>query len=812
MERSITAFLGSPSDVDEERRLAREVAADVDVRNARPLGWSVRAVGWEQVLPGLGRAQEQINRGLLDECNLFVGIVNVRWGTATGDYTSGFEEELARVRERWEAGEDIAVFIYLRELEEGADLDAAMAKFRDEIRSAALYHTFSDPEDFASHFRTHLTQLLTTRAGQAHRDELEQVSQRETQALPGGTVLELPPGGTQDAARADAVTAAHAQQEPEAGETPPGTAQVADAIRAFAGGDSDAATLVRAHLALAARMSAELTGAVLDVHDVNRLYEHRDGVELTESEETLILRTAAAHGWSAPLWGLLVIGDEQEAAKGLARVMLNDREAYIRAGAAAELGVDGLQLLAAMLDENPELTAAALYERLLRDDSDEVAEAAIAALPDDMPETVPILRQLLDEGRHSVKAFRRLLDVLCATDPPAALELATGTPAWVEERHVDALGDQAETLPADQMKAILAGGSADAKVIALRILEISNRVTLEAAELLTDSSPRVRRAAVAACTAAGAKISPSAVDAILKDDSNDAILRSFTSRGPSDEELRIAQFRLLGAEERAQALNWLNLRGGDALAAAVASDDEGAAELARRSLGDHLGQVRTEHIAAEMERAEGAGKDAAGSPENLAEQYRSLFDHLWQGGALTGLAALPELTFDDATLAAAHLERYHTRGPAARVLAVAGTAEHLDDLIRAAASAGDDELRDAVLRRAAYVAGPDEVLERIVDGDSARALLQPMLCLIADDGERVDTGTLRGLIAHKQADVRRAALRALILPMDDAELCALLNEHASARQRYYDIVGILDRMVHGPAFVRALARRELGAP
>jgi len=95
----LTVFIASPGDLVEERRIAREVVDEVNRTLGRVFGVHVELVGWEDTLPGGGRPQELINRDVA-RCDLFVGLLWGRWGTATGEYSSGFEEEFERARRR----------------------------------------------------------------------------------------------------------------------------------------------------------------------------------------------------------------------------------------------------------------------------------------------------------------------------------------------------------------------------------------------------------------------------------------------------------------------------------------------------------------------------------------------------------------------------------------------------------------------------------------------------------------------------------------------------------------------------------------
>src|ERR1035438_5031378 len=97
--RVLNVFLASPTDVAKERAVAEEVVATVNKLIGRHLGWHIELQRWEDTVPGFGRPQALINP-MVDECDLFVGLLWERWGQPSGEHSSGFEEEFERARER----------------------------------------------------------------------------------------------------------------------------------------------------------------------------------------------------------------------------------------------------------------------------------------------------------------------------------------------------------------------------------------------------------------------------------------------------------------------------------------------------------------------------------------------------------------------------------------------------------------------------------------------------------------------------------------------------------------------------------------
>lgn len=151
----IQVFIASPSDLADERAALRTLEATLNV-NFASAGIRVRFSGWEEVPPGYGRPQAQINP-LVDECDIFIGMLRRKWGTATGEHESGFIEEFERAgARRQETRSDPEIALYFAAVTQGELNDAGpdltkVLNFRKRIETEhiALYSTFVSPEDLA---------------------------------------------------------------------------------------------------------------------------------------------------------------------------------------------------------------------------------------------------------------------------------------------------------------------------------------------------------------------------------------------------------------------------------------------------------------------------------------------------------------------------------------------------------------------------------------------------------------------------------------------------------------------------------------
>src|SRR6185295_4404045 len=113
----LQVFIASPNDLVEERRAIKEVADRLNAAFAKQVGVQIQLLGWEDRLPGYGRAQAQINEDV-DKADLFVGFLWRRWGSDPGNpkYTSGFEEEFHRAMDRREKSGSPEISLFFKKV------------------------------------------------------------------------------------------------------------------------------------------------------------------------------------------------------------------------------------------------------------------------------------------------------------------------------------------------------------------------------------------------------------------------------------------------------------------------------------------------------------------------------------------------------------------------------------------------------------------------------------------------------------------------------------------------------------------------
>ena len=162
----IRVFIASPGDLGEERRLFRDIVDDVNRLKANGMRIQLEPLGWEDTLPGSGRPQELINEDV-KKCDLMIMLLWKRWGTPTGECSSGFEEEYELAKRLLEEEGKPEIMLYFRKIPDDMLADPGeqlkkVLKFREKIESKRrfLYKSYEGEDQWRRLFREHLSLWL----------------------------------------------------------------------------------------------------------------------------------------------------------------------------------------------------------------------------------------------------------------------------------------------------------------------------------------------------------------------------------------------------------------------------------------------------------------------------------------------------------------------------------------------------------------------------------------------------------------------------------------------------------------------------
>jgi len=155
-------FIASPSDVQTERKIAREIIYRWNNINTYSKNICLLPFGWElDTYPAIGTGpQKVVNDQLLERADLLIGIFGSRIGTQTEKYLSGTVEEIekhiltSKPTMLYFSDEPIPrSSINFTQLDE-------LKNFKEKCESKGLIHNYSSPEDFKEKLRTHLDLIV----------------------------------------------------------------------------------------------------------------------------------------------------------------------------------------------------------------------------------------------------------------------------------------------------------------------------------------------------------------------------------------------------------------------------------------------------------------------------------------------------------------------------------------------------------------------------------------------------------------------------------------------------------------------------
>jgi len=179
--RLITVFISSPGDVPAERALIKNTVDSVNNIIAESKGILFKCIGWEDIPPyRAGRAQEVINE-YVDKADIFIGMFYKRFGSSTGRYESGTEEEYERIVDRHEKEHKKPdIWMFFKGLEEkffddpGEQLKRVL-DFKERIKKTDFYKDFDSAEMLRSQLENALVNWLRKHENEAEASPIDAV-------------------------------------------------------------------------------------------------------------------------------------------------------------------------------------------------------------------------------------------------------------------------------------------------------------------------------------------------------------------------------------------------------------------------------------------------------------------------------------------------------------------------------------------------------------------------------------------------------------------------------------------------------------
>ncbi|MFE1909444.1 DUF4062 domain-containing protein [Streptomyces gardneri] len=785
--QEMVVFIASPGDVAEEREAVRQAVSNINSLFASKTAVRLRATGWEETQPSYGRPQSSINP-LVENCDVFIGLLHRKWGTPTGEYGSGFEEEYERavIRAKESGGPRIA--IYFKKVPDdliedaGPSLSKVLSFKRTlEQQHTALYKQYSSTSDFLHQITSYLTSVI-----------IEQLDSSEN-SLPAGTV-------------AKSESAAASNEAPESHIDDEARRQIASTLRGFCNlaerGREDAREELDPDRLLLFSMAAQPEMLPIPIHPLNRIYGKGQQYSLSVMEHRLVLWTLAAN-IEREKGGML-----RSVAPGFRMVAPPDGD-Y-----AAHLADE---LVSQLLRSETDFSVAAGTLYILG----EMKARPVDLWPRDefgLPDAIPMGSSVSTAYESPVAKWVHILET--AQVESAALEyiaaVITEPDAALFDVVRERLGDNSAALKLQSLtECTRENFSALAELAATRYVSEGSHFE----HLLLSSIPNMTVDQLAR-VATGRAIP----DQVILD----ALAELSQHRAPSSDEfgkiLKGGKSRLIGhsfdvAERCGATSNLLaaisQLKGKntlegfeDRVKSLSASEEELSAELAnpasyvsawaalswRRgpAMADEARQILDSDCANFLKIEE---LRESGFTENLTDFLKSLL----RAAAVELLARIPrsDETAGDLVRFRKELARNDlmSSDPAARALAILGEQQDAETLLaRAENSYGEDKV--SALRGAVRVGGLDIAMKMVHGKDRESAAIGAQEI---SSHYSIPLSDLQRLLYSPHGEVRMNAWRAMRSRMDRRDIEEFLGKYRDREEGYYyDVVAAIDRALYLP--------------
>ena len=195
MSDSVTeykVFIASPGDLQEERKIVRKICKtlnnDTLVKDKKI---RLDPVGWEDAFPEAGRPQAIINK-LQKECDIFICMLHKRYGTPTGKYDSGTEEEFLNAYDNWADISRPRIMFYFKDVNISSldDLKdpqlSKVFKLKDKIKSNEMlfYGSFQNSPDLEKILTEDLKKLIIKISKQKNTGDIPKVKAETKMIIP----------------------------------------------------------------------------------------------------------------------------------------------------------------------------------------------------------------------------------------------------------------------------------------------------------------------------------------------------------------------------------------------------------------------------------------------------------------------------------------------------------------------------------------------------------------------------------------------------------------------------------------------------
>jgi len=780
IRRILCIFLASPSDLQEERKVTREIVDRINRVFGRRMGWHIELLGWEDRLPGFSRPQALIDKDV-DSCDLFLGILWRRWGQPTGEYESGFEEEFTRARDRKEKTGKPEIWLFFKSIDEenlqdpGEQLKKVIEFKNDQIeRRELLFKEFSDPQMWRETIHDDLTAYIVDLAGE------ESKLAAQGQSLISEESKESP--SPKEAATTEEIAIFPTQ-----------LLSLFEKVSKKLKGDSQAELdpLDRTRLLLqsSAWYSEKYAADLFGTHEVNLAYKHRMEWELSESEEWYLVRSFVGDTNDLlPGWYWIKERNEQEVDKVLLWLALYDTSLSVRRQATK------------ILAESAYEANRDVIEKLLSDEDDYIFLSAIELVKNvtdarliDLLE--PIIHKRSTRLQEAAKVAR--IEILYVGNPNDAFLALVDSGISVPPLFKNTLNDLSLKVDDDLLLGALDKAGTPVRRFCAKYLRKKGLLSKEYSQkLLEDTDAYVRKEGLLRLIELDEPVDIETVQKLFpwpKESGPGLLGRALMEREIYPDEFVPLIFRKQDPKDLLSSLDFFSLYGKQVYRILAVDHFELIEPRIRSDLDDEFETLRSE---SESKFREKYGAVAKNIFEVWKPETVSFVKENFIAAALHGLAKNGKE--EDIRYGRKFLEnvQYDTAVEAAILLIGRfGNQQDVDNLIKAIGTTYGKTKRLAF--DTAFKLSPNRVdflvkMSRSDNISTAKWAVQ----LLASFESATTIDICKELLYEKNEDLRLNALAVLYKIYDFQGLQGLLNDYLAPESYYYNIVTWIDRCLY----------------
>lgn len=163
------AFIASPSDTEKERSLCDTIFDEINLGLGEIYKFRIQSLKWEKdVRPSIQDkdGQTTIFEQIGDDFQIFIGIMNKKFGSPTPRAGSGTEEEFNEAFKRYKHKQDLEIMFYFNQEppKSMSEINATellkIEEFRKKLQPKGIYGFYDGAADFESRLRKHLTKFF----------------------------------------------------------------------------------------------------------------------------------------------------------------------------------------------------------------------------------------------------------------------------------------------------------------------------------------------------------------------------------------------------------------------------------------------------------------------------------------------------------------------------------------------------------------------------------------------------------------------------------------------------------------------------